>query len=110
MLNILIFLCCREADNAIIGLNGKPPLYWKVTYSLDNNRRDAEYLQQFAEAGPGFFEDLESHTPRFPPQGPAPPTIVPSSRAVPFNAPVSNLGNDGCQCMYFQINIVFCYY
>ena len=89
----LIFTLFREADNAIIGLNGKAPLYWQVTYSLDNSRRDAEYFQQFTDAGPGFYEDLESHTAMFPPQGSIPPNMIPVSRAVPFHAPLSNLGN-----------------
>ena len=53
LLLILFSLVFREADNAIIGLNGKPPLHWHVTYSLDNSRRDAECFHHFADAGPG---------------------------------------------------------
>ena len=84
----------READNAIIGLDGKPPLYWKVTYSLDHTRRDAEYFEQYADAGAGFYDELEQHTPMHPLPGMVPPVVGPSSRAVPFPLSVPNIGNN----------------
>ena len=83
----------REGDNAIIGLDGKPPLHWRVSYSLDHNRRDPEYFEQYADAGAGFYDELEQHTPMHPLPGMVPPVVGHLPRTVPFPVHVSNLGN-----------------
>jgi len=63
----------READSAVIGLNGKPPLYWKVGYSLDHSWRDPHYFDQY-------------DAPILPPQRAVQPSVVPFTRAVvPFH-------------------------
>ena len=37
--------CCREADDAIAGLNRKPPLDWSVTYA---RHRDDDLIEELA--------------------------------------------------------------
>ena len=75
-INYLIF---READSAIIGLDGKPPLYWKVGYSLDHSIcwRDPQYFDQY-------------DAPMLPPQRAVQLSVVPFTRAV---VPFHNRGN-----------------
>ena len=34
-----------EADNAIIGLNGKGPLYWRVTYAIQRKKLLEDYSE-----------------------------------------------------------------
>ena len=66
------YLMSREADNAVIGLDDKPPLYWKVGYSLDHCAKH--------DSNPGF-----SDAPMLPLQDTAQLNVAPFTQAVvPF--------------------------
>jgi hypothetical protein len=58
----LYFSNCSEADNAIVELDGKPPLNWEVAYAMSRKSEEIPY-QQFASLM--LDSDFERQTPMF---------------------------------------------